>query len=89
MPFFKGGLALTLAYYTGVFLALIRGFRRRFEPKAAAAFFIVLLYVVFLAQEGWFMMSISFDLALVGLCLGHLLARGGEGAPLRFRRAAA
>ena len=49
----------------------------------------MLLYVVFLAQEGWFMMSISFDLALVGLCLGHLLARGGEGAPLRFRRAAA
>jgi hypothetical protein len=74
MPFFKGGFALAIAYYAGVVLALGRGFRRRFEPRAAAAFFIVLLHVVFLAQEGWFMMSISFDLALVGLCLGHLLA---------------
>jgi hypothetical protein len=30
---------------------------------------------VFLLQEGWFVMSMSFDLAMVGLCMGHLSSR--------------
>lgn len=82
MPFFKGGLALALTYYAGLALALARGRRRLAEPFAAAAFFVVLLHAVFLLQEGWFVMSMSFDLAMVGLCMGHLLAvpRGGDAA---------
>ena len=35
----------------------------------------MLLHAVFLLQEGWFVMSMSFDLAMVGLCMGHLLSR--------------
>jgi hypothetical protein len=75
MPFFKGGLALTLTYYAGLALALLRGRRAVAEPFTAAAFFVVLLHAVFLLQEGWFVMSMSFDLAMVGLCMGHLLSR--------------
>jgi hypothetical protein len=75
MPFFKGGLALALTYYAGLALALRRGRRALAEPLAAAAFFVVLLHAVFLLQEGWFVMSMSFDLAMVGLCMGHLLSR--------------
>ena len=75
MPFFKGGLALSLAYYGGLVLALFRGARYLFEPFAAAAFFVVLLHALFLLQEGFFIMSLSFDLVMVGLCMGHLLSR--------------
>lgn len=75
MPFFKGGLLLALTYYAGLALALVRGRRALAEPFAAAAFFVVLLHAVFLLQEGWFVMSMSFDLAMVGLCMGRLLSR--------------
>ena len=75
MPFFKGGLALSLAYYGGLLLALRRGARFIAEPFAAAAFFVVLLHALFLLQEGFFIMSVSFDLVMVGLCMGHLLSR--------------
>jgi hypothetical protein len=75
MPFFKGGLVLALTYYSGLALALARGRRALGEPFAAAAFFVVLLHAVFLLQEGWFVMSMSFDLAMVGLCMGHLSSR--------------
>lgn len=75
MPFFKGGLALALTYYAGLVLALLRGRRALAEPLPAAAFFVVLLHAVFLLQEGWFVMSMSFDLAMVGLCMGLLLSR--------------
>lgn len=74
MPFFKGGLALSLAYYCGLALALFRGARSRAEPFAAAAFYVVLLHALFLLQEGFFIMSLSFDLVMVGLCMGHLLS---------------
>jgi hypothetical protein len=84
MPFFKGGLVFAIVYYAGLLLAVVRGFRARFEPLAAAAFFIVLLHLVFLVQEGWFMMSIAFDLALVGLCLGHLLSRDRDPREVRL-----
>jgi hypothetical protein len=80
MPFFKGGLALALTYYAGLALALLRGRRALAEPLTAAAFFVVLLHAVFLLQEGWFVMSMSFDLAMVGLCMGHLLSRAREAA---------
>lgn len=87
MPFFKGGLALSLAYYAGLALALFRGARFLFEPFAAAAFFVVLLHALFLLQEGFFIMSLSFDLMMVGLCMGHLLSRLRElpQAPARAR----
>ena len=75
MPFFKGGFALSLAYYAGLALALFRGARYLAEPMAAAAFFVVLLSAIFLLQEGFFIMSLSFDLVMVGLCMGHLLSR--------------
>ena len=75
MPFFKGGLALSLAYYLGLALALFRGARSLTEPFAAAAFLVVLLHALFLLQEGFFIMSLSFDLVMVGLCMGHLLSR--------------
>lgn len=75
MPLFKGGLLLTGAYYSGVALAVSRGIRARGRPLAAAALFVVLLHLFFLLQEGWFVMSVSFDLMMVGLCLGHLLSR--------------
>lgn len=75
MPFFKGGLVLTATYYAGLALALVRGRKAVAEPFGAAAFFVVLLHAVFLLQEGWFVMSMSFDLAMVGLCMGHLLSR--------------
>jgi hypothetical protein len=83
MPFFKGGLLLAVTYYAGLALALHRGRRAVGEPLGAAAFFVVLLHAVFLLQEGWFVMSMSFDLAMVGLCMGHLLSReirAGEAA---------
>jgi hypothetical protein len=75
MPFFKGGLALALVYYPGLLLALARGWRGRSHPWTAAAFFVVLLHALFLLQEGWFIMSVSFDLVTVGLCMGWLLSR--------------
>jgi hypothetical protein len=74
MPFFKGGLALALVYYAGLALALWRGRLSLREPLAAAAFFVVLMHAVFLLQEGWFTMSLSYDLVVVGLCMGHLLS---------------
>jgi hypothetical protein len=74
MPFFKGGVALALVYYSGVALALLRGRLALREPLTAAAFFIVLLHSASLVQESWFIMSASFDLFTVGLCLGHLLS---------------
>jgi hypothetical protein len=83
MPFFKGGLLLAVTYYACLALALHRGRRAVGEPLGAAAFFVVLLHAVFLLQEGWFVMSMSFDLAMVGLCMGHLLSReirAGEAA---------
>jgi len=80
MPFFKGGLALALVYYAGLALALARGRRYLREPFAAAAFFVVLIHALFLLQEGWFIMSASFDLLMVGLCMGYLLSRERDGA---------
>jgi hypothetical protein len=78
MPFFKGGLALSLAYYPGLLLALARGWRGRSRPWTAAAFFVVLIHALFLLQEGWFIMSVAFDLVTVGLCLGWLLREGSR-----------
>ena len=86
MPFFKGGLALSLAYYAGVVLALWRGRRALRQPLGAAAFFIVLVHALFLLQEGWFIMSVSFDLVMVGLCLGYLLSSRGIGVSPPPRR---
>jgi hypothetical protein len=75
MPFFKGGVVLTLTYYSGLLMALLRGRRLVSDPFAAAAFFVVAVHALFLLQEGWFVMSMSFDLAMVGLCMGYLLSR--------------
>jgi hypothetical protein len=75
MPFFKGGLALALAFYAGLAHALVRGRRFLGDPLAAAAFFVVLVRTIFLVLEGWFIMSVSFDLVMVGLCMGYLLSR--------------
>jgi hypothetical protein len=83
MPFFKGGLALALAFYGGLAFALLRGRRFLAEPLAGAAFFVVLVHALFLANEGWFTMSVSFDLLLVGLCMGHLLSRDRGRQPSR------
>ena len=33
------------------------------------------MHAVFLVQEGWFVMSMSFDVTMVSLCLGYLLSR--------------
>jgi hypothetical protein len=86
MPFFKGGLLFALAYYAGPALALVRGARALRAPFVAAAFFVVLLHALFLLQEGWFIMSASFDLVMVGLSMGHLLSRDtGADRSLRFR----
>ena len=65
MPFFKGGLALALAFYAGLTYALVRGRRFLGEPLAAAAFFVILVRTIFLVLEGWFIMSVSFDLVMV------------------------
>ncbi len=81
MPFFKGGLALALLYYAGVAYALWRGRLSLGEPLGAAAFFVVLIHAVFLLQEGWFTMSVAFDLFAVGLCMGHLLSREWDLVP--------
>jgi hypothetical protein len=80
MPMLKGGLALTLAYYAGLFTALLRGARSLAEPFATAVFFVVLIQALFLLQEGFFIMSVSFDLVMVGLCMGHLLSSRREPA---------
>ena len=74
MPFFKGGLVFSVAYYAGLALALARGRRALSDPFAAAAFFVVLLHAVFLLEESWFSLSSSFDLVMVGLCMGYLLS---------------
>ncbi len=74
MPFFKGGLVLTFVYYAGLLLVLVRGRQALHEPLAAAAFFVVLMHALFLLQESWFIMSASFDLVMVGFCMGHLLS---------------
>jgi hypothetical protein len=75
MPLFKGGLLLALLYYSGLLLALGRGGRALHEPLVAAAFFVLLIHAVFLVQESSFVMSESFQLTMVGLCMGHLLSR--------------
>jgi hypothetical protein len=88
MPFFKGGLLFAGAYYAGLWLALARGARALKEPFAAAAFFVVLLHALFLLQEGFFTMSMSFDLVMVGLAMGHLLSENRSTVrPPRFRPA--
>ncbi len=74
MPLFKGGLALVTVYYMALVLALSRGLHALSDPFSAAAFFVLLLHAVFLLQEGWFIMSVAFDLVMVGICMGHLLA---------------
>jgi hypothetical protein len=75
MPFFKGGLALSVAFYSGLVGALVRGRRALREPFAAAAFFVLLLQLVFLIQESNFVMSMSYDVTLMALCTGYLLSR--------------
>jgi hypothetical protein len=75
MPFFKGGLALFVSYYAALALALARGRRFLAQPVAAAAFFVLVIHALFLTLEGWFIMSSSFDLLMVGLCMGYLLSR--------------
>jgi hypothetical protein len=79
MPFFKGGLVLAVAYYAGLLGALVRGVRSLRAPFASAAFLVVLLHGLFLLQEGWFTMSLSFDLVVVGLSMGYLLSRNTGG----------
>jgi hypothetical protein len=74
MPFFKGGLALTFVYYAGLVLAISRGRRLLNDPFAAAAFFVLAMHAVFLLQEGFFYLSASYDLVVVGLCMGYLLS---------------
>jgi hypothetical protein len=78
MPLFKGGLALALVYYAGTAAALARGRRFLGEPLAGAAFFVVLIHALFLLQEGFFIMSVAFDLVMVGLCMGYLLSKERE-----------
>jgi hypothetical protein len=75
IPFFKGGLLFAFLYYSIYFPALLRGWRLRADPFAAAAFFVLVFHVLFLFQESWFHMSTSLDLVLVGLCLGYVLSR--------------
>jgi hypothetical protein len=75
LPFFKGGLVFALAYYLAYGLALLRGRRLFAEPLSLAAVLVLLLHMLFLLQESWFAMSVSYDLVVVGLCLGHLLSR--------------
>ena len=53
----------------------MRGRHALHEPLAAAAFFVLLVHALFLVQESWFFMSGSFDLVMVGFCMGHLLSR--------------
>jgi hypothetical protein len=74
MPLFKGGLVLAGVYYLGLLLALVRGARVLSEPFAAAAFFVLVLHALFLLQEGFFIMSVAYELVLVGLCMGYLLS---------------
>jgi hypothetical protein len=81
VPFFEGGLALAFVYYAGLAYALRRGRLALREPLGAAAFFVVLVATAFLLQEGWFTMSVSFDLFAVGLCMGYLLSREKERRP--------
>ncbi|HET9315718.1 MAG TPA: hypothetical protein VFQ51_09015, partial [Vicinamibacteria bacterium] len=78
----KGGLLLAVTYYSGVLLALVRGRRRLADPFAAAAFFVVAVHALFLLQEGWFVMSMSYDLAMVGLCMGYLLSTERDPRPV-------
>jgi hypothetical protein len=88
MPFFKGGLALFVAYFAGLAFALARGRRFLAEPLAAAAFFVLVIHALSLTLEGWFIMSSSLDLLMVGLCMGYLLSRerdAGERWPLAGR----
>jgi hypothetical protein len=85
LPFFKGGLVFAIAYYLGYALALWRGRRTLSEPLATAAFFVISLHALFLIQESWFNMSNSFDLVMVGLCMGHLLSRERDVASARPR----
>jgi hypothetical protein len=84
MPVLKGGVLFAGVYYAGLLAALARGGRALRSPFAAAAFLVVLLHALFLLQEGWFIMSASFDLVMVGLAMGHLLSQGlGGSRPLR------
>jgi len=88
MPLFKGGLALFVVYFAGLAGALVRGRRFLAEPVAAAAFFVLVIHALSLTLEGWFIMSSSFDMLMVGLCMGHLLSRerdAGERWPLAGR----
>jgi hypothetical protein len=81
MPFFKGGLVLTCVYYAGVFMALRRGWRARRDPIAGALFLLLFVHTVFLIQESWFVMSVSFDMVMVGLSMGYLLSLESSPAP--------
>jgi hypothetical protein len=85
MPFFKGGFVLSVVYYAGLLMALTRGWRLLRDPFAAAAFFVLAIHALFLVQEGWFVMSMSFDLTMAGLCMGYLLS--GEREAGRWRPA--
>jgi hypothetical protein len=83
MPLFKGGVPLTVVYYSGLLLALLRGIRARRNPVAGAMLIVLLTHSLFLLQESWFVMSISFDMVMVGLIMGHFLSRDAlEAVPL-------
>jgi hypothetical protein len=86
VPFLEGGLAFALVYYAGLAYALRRGRLALRVPLGAAAFFVVLVATAFLLREGWFTMSVSFDLFAVGLCMGYLLSRERERRPDRGAR---
>lgn len=75
MPFLKGGLLLTFAYYFGG-IAVLLSWKRCFrDPLSTAAYFVVAINLVFIFQEGWFIMPGSFDLVIVGASLGRCLAK--------------
>jgi hypothetical protein len=75
IPFFKGGLLFACLYYSIYVAGLLRGWRLRSDPFSAAAFFVLVFHTVFLFQEGWFSMSNTFELVMIGLCLGYLMSR--------------
>lgn len=74
MPMLKGGLLLTSIYYA-VVVAIIANWRKHTSDLLTLAAFAIMLTTTLVSlQGGLFILSSSFEIVILGLCLGRCLA---------------
>jgi len=74
MPMLKGGVYLMIVFYAGFILVFQKLSLYTFDYFSFAAIAYVTVKLFVFLQGGFLIMASVFDVILVGLCLGHLLA---------------